>query len=64
MSPSYQLAKNPFGSIPSYGNPESPADNNPDLADGIGFSKEQQIEEVSRHTVSMSFDLLNLTTNT
>jgi len=63
MSLSYQLAENSLGTIPSYGNPKSPADDNPDLADGIGFPKEQQIEEVSRDAVTVAFDLLNLTTN-
>lgn len=62
MSLSYQLAKNPFGSIPPYGHSKSPADDNPDLTDGIGFPKEQQIEEMGRHAVTVAFDLFNLTT--
>lgn len=63
MSLSYQFAKNSFGAIPTYSNPKSPTDDNPDLADGIGFPKEQQIEELSRDAVTVTFDLLNLTTN-
>lgn len=47
VSLSDQLAKNPLGTIPPHGNAKSPADDNPHLAEGIRFPKEQQIEEMS-----------------